>query len=595
MRTSLRTAGLAVAACTALGTGLAPAAAAAPEPGSLAEQLVTDVTVDGVVRHLEALQAVADDNDGTRAVGTPGYDASVEYVAGALRDAGFTVDTPTFDVQTETVERAVLTLAGAEDVEIVPMTSSPSSPEGGATGPLVVVPGDGCEAADYTGLTATGAITLIARGACSFQQKQAVAAGAGAVAAIVSNNEAGPLNGTLGDTIGQIPTVGVSQDDGAVLRGLDGGRATLDLQITRTTVSTRNVVAQTSTGRTDNVVMAGAHLDSVPEGPGINDNGSGTAGLLETALQLGSAPDTENAVRFAWWSAEELGLLGAADYVAGLDEQGVADIAAYLNFDMIGSDNAGYFVYDGDDSDGEGEGPGPDGSAAIESSFVDYLAGVGIQTEGTDFDGRSDYGPFIEAGIPAGGLFTGAEDLKTEAQAVKWGGEAGVAFDPCYHQGCDTLSGVNRVALERNADALANTVGELAASTAAVNGEGPVDGPADLAAAVTAPLFSAPGTEIPVEVTVTNNGPSTSGATTVTVLTPGYAVADPGTGTAGPGGAVRFPVPVLAPGASTVVTLSATAAPGLAFGLAGAFVAPAPAQRDTALLNNLSVVPAITR
>ena len=137
----------------------------------------------------------------------------------------------------------------------------------------------------------------------------------------------------------------------------------------------QNVIAQTHTGRADNVVMAGAHLDSVPAGPGINDNGSGSAALLETALKLGSSPNVKNAVRFSFWGAEEPGLLGSQAYVDSLDFEQQLDIAMYLNFDMIGSPNTGYFVYDGDDSDGEGAGPGPFGSAQIEQTFVDYLTG----------------------------------------------------------------------------------------------------------------------------------------------------------------------------------------------------------------------------
>jgi Zn-dependent M28 family amino/carboxypeptidase len=234
-----------------------------------------------------------------------------------------------------------------------------------------------------------------------------------------------------------------------------------------------NVIAETQTGRHNNVVMAGAHLDSVAVGPGINDNATGSAALLETALQLGSSPRVNNAVRFAWWSAEELGLVGSEYYVQNLDFDQQLDISLYLNFDMIGSPNAGYFTFDGDDSDGVGAGPGPYGSAQIEQAFVDYFEYTGIELEGRDFDGRSDYGEFILNGIPAGGLFTGAEMVKTEAQADKWGGIAGEAFDKCYHQACDNLGNVDRVALDRNSDAIAFVLGSYAISTEDINGVPP--------------------------------------------------------------------------------------------------------------------------
>jgi Zn-dependent M28 family amino/carboxypeptidase len=178
-------------------------------------------------------------------------------------------------------------------------------------------------------------------------------------------------------------------------------------------------------------------------------------------------------VRFAWWSGEELGLLGSKYYVRNLDFDQQLDIALYLNFDMIGSPNAGYFTFDGDDSDGVGAGPGPYGSAQIEQAFTAYFDYTGVPLEGSDFDGRSDYGEFVLNGIPAGGLFTGAEVAKTEAQANEWGGIAGQAFDPCYHQACDNLGNIDRVALDRNSDAIAFVLGTYAISTEDINGVPP--------------------------------------------------------------------------------------------------------------------------
>ncbi len=180
------------------------------------------------------------------------------------------------------------------------------------------------------------------------------------------------------------------------------------------------------------------------------------------ALQLAASDEAPTKhVRFAWWGAEELGLVGSTRYVQGLTSTQRAQIDAYYNFDMVGSPNPGYFVYDGDNSDGTGSGPGPSGSAYLEQVLVDYFAGIGVPTRGTDFDGRSDYGPFIQYGIPAGGTFTGAEDHKTSAQVQLWGGTTG-AFDPCYHSACDDLDNVNTTALDRNADAIAHAVWTVA-------------------------------------------------------------------------------------------------------------------------------------
>ncbi|MGW4482870.1 M28 family metallopeptidase [Amycolatopsis sp. NPDC004368] len=461
-----------LAACATLALGTTPAVAAKND--DLAKQLTKKVTLDGVNRHLIALQRIADANGGTRAASTDGHKKSAEYIAGKLEASGFSVTRQEFPFTYNETLAETLTVDDAA-VPVIAMEYTPSTPVGGITAQLAVVPADatpGCEASDYTGVT--GKIVLVPRGACPFAQKQQAAADAGAIGALISNNEPGPLNGTLGTPAdARIPTGGLSQDDGQALAGKDGATVQLELRTFQEARTSYNVIAETKTGRKDNVVMLGSHLDSVPAGPGINDNGTGSAALLETALQLGSKPKVNNAVRFGFWSAEEFGLVGSTYYVDSLSFEQQLDLALYLNFDMIGSPNAGYFAYDGDDSDHVGAGPGPYGSAQIEKTFVDYLSGRGVAVEGTDFTGRSDYGEFIAVGIPAGGLDTGAEVLKTPAQAAKWGGTPGIAFDPCYHQACDNLGNVDRVALDRNADGLAWALGVYAISTESVNGVAP--------------------------------------------------------------------------------------------------------------------------
>ncbi|GIF26862.1 aminopeptidase S [Actinoplanes tereljensis] len=222
-----------------------------------------------------------------------------------------------------------------------------------------------------------------------------------------------------------------------------------------------NLIADWPGGNTSNTLMIGAHLDSVTAGPGINDNGSGSAANLEVALAVARAGyQPTRHLRFGWWGAEELGLRGSTAYVNSLTTAQKSAITGYLNFDMVGSPNPGYFLYDGDNSDNTGSGPGPAGSALIEQTLADYYATIGVPTRGTDFDGRSDYGPFIAAGIPAGGIFTGAEGRKTAAQVTLWGGTA-AAFDPCYHASCDTISNINDTALDRNSDAIAYAVWTL--------------------------------------------------------------------------------------------------------------------------------------
>ncbi|MFF8969832.1 M28 family metallopeptidase [Streptomyces sp. NPDC014995] len=212
-----------------------------------------------------------------------------------------------------------------------------------------------------------------------------------------------------------------------------------------------NLIADWPGGDTNQVVMAGSHLDSVSSGAGINDNGTGSAAVLEAALTVARTNyQPTKHLRFAWWGAEELGLVGSRYYVNSLSAANRARISGYLNFDMIGSPNPGYFVYDDD--------------PAIEKTFKDYFTGLGVPTEiETEGDGRSDHAPFKSAGVPVGGLFTGASRTKTAAQAAKWGGTSGQAFDRCYHSSCDTTANVNDTALNRNADALAYAVWTLSA------------------------------------------------------------------------------------------------------------------------------------
>ena len=272
-------------------------------------------------------------------------------MVGKLRDKGFEVQTAQFEAHVFHSDPGSVTV-GDRTVEARALEFSLATPPIGVTGPLVTVPVDaslGCNANDYGSLPVNGAVVLVDRGTCPFAQKEAAAVQRGAVAMIVADNVVEErMGGTLGEnTDVKIPVVSVSKADGAALH-LTSGPATVKLSADTKILQARNVIAQTKTGLTSDVVMAGAHLDSVPEGPGINDNGSGVAAVLETALQLGSSPEIHNAVRFGFWGAEELGLIGSRKYVESLDVNALKDIALYLKFDMLASPNTGYFTYDGD-------------------------------------------------------------------------------------------------------------------------------------------------------------------------------------------------------------------------------------------------------
>lgn len=443
----------------------------------------------GVMKHVRALSDIADDHDGTRASGTEGYRASRDYVVKKLRRAGYRPHLQEFEFpyfeQTEPAtfeQTAPEETRYEEDTDFGVMDYSGS---GDVTADVQAVdlalddlPGStsGCEAEDFADFTA-GNIALVRRGTCPFGDKVVNAEAAGASGVIIMNTgtdgSTDSFTGTLSDPAG-VPAVGTSYAIGESLA--EGATAHLATSTIAETRTTWNVIAEKAGkghgkrgkhgkghGRPrGKVVVAGAHLDSVTGGTGMNDNASGSAALLEVAVKMKRFP-TKITVRFAWWGAEESGLLGSTHYVSDLAENDTREldrIDSYVNFDMVGSPNYGLFVLDGDNSrfPPPDSAEGPEGSGEIEALFHDYFTSQGLESEESAFTGRSDYGPFIEEGIPAGGLFTGHEAVKTEEQVAKWGGTAGEEFDPCYHEACDDIDNVNVEAIDHNSDAMAHVI-----------------------------------------------------------------------------------------------------------------------------------------
>ena len=461
--------------------GITATAAVAAPPSSCdsrvnntVSKLLECVDLAGVREHQAAFQSIADANGGTRVSGSPGYDQSVDYVVDRLTAAGWQTTVQPFQFQTfislsppileqvspppaGPIPTSIFSYSGSGDV-----TAAVSRPADAGSG------SEGCDATEFAGFPA-GNIALIQRGGCTFGIKASNAFAAGATAVVIWNNQAGVINGTLGnDFTLDIPVTSVTQEVGAQLAATPGLVMRVQTETFRGIATTYNVLAELPGKNSGNVVMAGAHLDSVNAGPGINDNGSGSAALLEVAENLANLRP-QNTVRFAWWGAEEASLVGSTFYVNTLAPSELDKVALYLNFDMIGSPNHVFFIYDGDDSDAIGAGPGPAGSAQIEETFEAFFESRGEPYKGTDFSGRSDYGPFIAAGIPAGGLFTGAEGIKTAEEAAIWGGTAGQQYDPCYHLACDTYANNNDHALEVNSDAVAYAALTYAMSTALIN------------------------------------------------------------------------------------------------------------------------------
>jgi Zn-dependent M28 family amino/carboxypeptidase len=455
-------------------------------------KLLECVTLDGVRAHQAAFQAIADANGGTRAAGTPGYDASVDYVAQTLEAAGYDVVLQPFEV-TFAPEATLTQLTPiAADYETGAFTGTGF---GEAAGPVIAVdlalgtpdwPADpststsGCEASDFAGLDFSGPsdVALIQRGTCFFSTKAANAEAAGAEAVVIMNQGNTPEREGL--IIGNAstfpdgtpsnltkPLVGASFFDGIAL-SQTGSAALVRVDPPVTAVQT-NVLAQSFGRVVNNTIMAGAHLDSVNAGPGIQDNGSGSAALLETAVQMAKVKPV-NTVRFAWWGAEESGLVGSTAYVNSLSSEELEQITLYLNFDMIGSPNYVFFVYDGDGS--ESGIPGAPGSDQIEYLFEHYYTQAGQPFKAVSLAAKqSAHFAFVNAGVPVGGIFTGDVGIKTDEEAALWGGTAGEQYDPCYHLACDTFDNISLQALEVNADAVAYSVLQYAMNTEAINGE----------------------------------------------------------------------------------------------------------------------------
>jgi Zn-dependent M28 family amino/carboxypeptidase len=433
------------------------------------------VSVRNIVKHQRALQSIADMNGGTRHTETPGFTASVAYVRERMQRAGLKVKVDQFNfpewqetappVLQQLTPTAKTYKAGtaADDnspaVDYITFANSPTAAVPSA--PVVpvndiVIPSPaadtstaGCEPEDFPAAT-TGAVSLLQRGTCPFVQKLANAQAAGAVGAILMNEGDSPGRVNAGFRAGPpdlaIPAVFSSFAVGQELyQAFKGGKApTVRLETNGKSIdrSFPQVVAETRTGDPRHMVIAGAHLDSVPAGPGINDDGSGTAWQLALAEQISKRKFAlRNKVRFLWFGGEEDGLIGSQDYAARLPQTDVDRTDVMIDTDMIASPNYARLIYDGDGSEPGGT-PGPDGSGTIENVFARYFARRGMATERIPFDGRSDYVGFVNRGIPSGGIFAGAEAPKTPEQVALYGGVAGEQLDPCYHEACDNIDTV---------------------------------------------------------------------------------------------------------------------------------------------------------
>jgi Zn-dependent M28 family amino/carboxypeptidase len=455
------------------------ALSSAPRPAHARDEVsghaFDEAVTAGVREHQAALQAIAAASGGHRASGTPGYDASAQYVFDRARTAGYDVRFQEFTVELTgdrtppVLERispeprvfvagldfVTFTYSGSGDVtaEVVAVNLTVPSPEPSAST-------SGCEAADFAGFP-SGRIALVQRGTCLFRVKADHALAAGAAGMILFNEGNPGRTGVLSSTLESpfsLPAVGTTFELGDVLRnGVPHGPTGVVVRLRTDTFveerSTRNVIAETRDGDPGRVVVVGAHLDSVSTGPGINDNGSGSgsAAILEVAeVYAAQHRRPRNKLRFIWFAAEEIGLPGSTFHVDSLTPAERDDVLVMLNFDMVGSPNFARFVYHAESA--------PPGSELVGRVFVDYFGARGLPTRLIEVSGLTDHTPFSDAGIPVGGLFTGADGVKTPEEAAIFGGTAGELYDPCYHLACDTLDNTSLVVLEEMSRGIAHAV-----------------------------------------------------------------------------------------------------------------------------------------
>lgn len=448
------------------------------------EALQAYITEPGLVARVDKLVTIADKGvkaygHPTRVIGSGGHYATLGEIESSLRKLGpyYNVTKQHFKAPSGSIFNSSLTVDDVEVTEFKPFDLTPPTlHRKPVTAPLVVVSNQGCDLLDYPA-EVNGAIALISRGICPFGEKSELAGQAGAVGAIIYNNEPGEgvVQATMGDiTPNQVATVGVSYESGsewAETLSTVSFNASLWVDAYVKNASTWNIIAETTLGDPENVVMLGAHSDSVAAGPGINDDGSGTISLLEVASALSNFNVT-NQVRFAWWAGEEEGLLGSNYYVKTLTPGENEKIRLFMDYDMMASPNYAYQVYDANNT------ANPNGSGDLKQLYIDYYVSHGVNYTLIPFDGRSDYDGFIKNGIPGGGVATGAEVLKTEKEVEQFGGVAGIPFDPCYHQLCDNATNLAYDAFVLNTKLIAHSVATYASSL-----EGfPVREPAPIAA-----------------------------------------------------------------------------------------------------------------
>jgi hypothetical protein len=437
-----------------LGTVLALLAVAcgAPTPATPrqpdARTIAAAISEEGLRARLEALATAMEGSDRYRAVGSTGYDRAAVFVEQELRAAGWTVTADAYDAAAFVDEGGSSLEVGGRSFGVEGLRPLVFAPPGDVDGPIVPIDwdpkaadrtGEGCAVTQYGDLPAN-AIVVVRPGDC-LRRDQVIAAQQAGAAAFVAVYPAAPAGVVYRPTLieprfMEIPAAAVSREAAEVLvaAAARGETAHLVTRARAERAPTRSVIAELPGSEPGPVIMLGAHLDSVIDGPGINDDGSGVAALLEIARALGGTRPRAT-VRLAFWSGEEVGLHGSFRYASALSTEGARAILVYANVDMIASPNGFAGVYD--------EPGAPAGSTAARDLLTSAVERAGGTPVGVDLGGGSDHYGFAEAGVATAGVFSGASDPVSAEQAAASGAVAGRPADACYHQPCDDIANAN--------------------------------------------------------------------------------------------------------------------------------------------------------
>lgn len=412
------------------------------------------ITLKALVEHLKVFQKIADDNadlPGSRFTNTQGYTDSKNYIVKKLKKAGYSVSLQDVPLTVSYVTSPdVFELNFPEpkklkrNVDYVPLAGSGS----GDFIANVQMPGNasGCDKSNFVGFK-EGNIALMSYGSCSIRVMATNAIVAGARGVIFQNDTPDVLFiGFDSEMAKNIPMVLTSSTIGKELKTqMKNGispKVHFNFHAVTKTINSQNIIAETKEGNPDRIVMAGTHLDSGTENSGMNDNASSSAALLETALVMQKIKPV-NKIRFAWWTGEELGLLGSNFYAEHLSPLEKSKIAVYLNTEILGASNGARLIMDAKD------GVTSPGSEKVVQVYADYFKSQNLKYYAFDPElgkavKRSDMAGFIKAGIPVGYIVSGANIPWNPLLSMIFtdlpNRKIGVNTHPCYHMACDKLN-----------------------------------------------------------------------------------------------------------------------------------------------------------